>query len=182
MARFFDTLEEKQQAFIKKQHMFFVASAPSEGGRVNLSPKGLDTFRILNDKQVAYLDLTGSGNETAAHLMDNGRLTFMFCSFDKQPLILRLYGKGRSIQRMSPEWDEWMSHFEDMAGSRQIIVMDIDSVQTSCGYAVPYYELKGERPTLVAYSEKKGEDGMVTYRKEKNIASIDGLPMPATDP
>lgn len=181
MAQFFDHLETKHQNFIKKQKMYFVASAPSEGGRVNLSPKGLDTFRIINDTQVAYLDLSGSGNETAAHLLENGRLTFMFCSFDKQPLILRLYGKGRSIQKHSPEWGTTMLHFEELPGTRQVIVMDVESVQTSCGFAVPFYEFISERGTLVEYSEKKGEAGMVAYRKEKNHTSIDGLPSPPTD-
>lgn len=175
MAQFFSELDEKLITFIEEQKMFFVASAASEG-RVNLSPKGMDTFRCLDNKTVAYLDLTGSGNETAAHIHENGRLTIMFCSYTKEPLILRLYGQGRVVGKNSSAWGTLVAKFEALPGMRQIIALDIDSVQTSCGFAVPVYELKHERDTLRRYAEAKGEDGMEAYRQEKNQMSIDGLP------
>lgn len=176
MANFTEELTEKHQAFIQKQHMFFVATSPKDGGRINLSPKGLNTFRIVNDKQVAYLDLTGSGNETSAHLHENGRITFMFCAFEGAPLILRIYGRGRVVQPVDEVWTEWSRKFEVLPGARQIIVVDVESVQTSCGYAVPEYMFCGERQVLLNWAEKKGEEGLEAYRQEKNSKSIDGLP------
>ena len=175
MAKFFTELDDSLQQFITKQQMFFTATAPEEG-RINLSPKGMDTFRCLNSKSVAYLNLTGSGNETAAHLKENGRITVMFCSFDEAPLILRLYGTGRSVYPHNEEWRELSPLFEPLPGARQIIVVDITSAQTSCGFAVPFYEFKGERQTLRKFAETKGEEGMEEYRREKNVISIDGLP------
>ncbi len=175
MAKFYSELSQYLQNFIKGQQIFFTATAPRQG-RINLSPKGMDTFRCLDPKTVAYLDLTGSGNETAAHLQDDGRLTIMFCSFTDKPLILRLYGQGRVIRPVAPEWDTFYIHFNSLPGQRQIIVLDIESVQTSCGYAVPLYEFQGERETLVEWSEKKGEQGIYEYWQAKNIQSIDGLP------
>lgn len=176
MADFTLELTEKHQAFIAKQHMFFVATAPKDGGRINLSPKGLDTFRILDAKLVAYLDLTGSGNETSAHLHDNGRITLMFCAFEGAPLILRIYGTGRAIQPSDKEWPAWPQHFELLAGARQIIAVNVESVQTSCGYAVPEYTFQGDRKALLNWAEQKGAVGLDTYRAEKNVKSIDGLP------
>ncbi len=175
MAKFYNELDDRLTAFMLEQKMYFTATAP-ETGRVNLSPKGMDTFRCLSSTQVAYLDLTGSGNETAAHLTENGRMTMMFCSYTTEPMILRLYGKGRVIHKNSTDWEKYSSHFELYPGTRQIIVLDIESVQTSCGFAVPFYEFKGERPTLRKYAETKGEGGMEAYRREKNQVSIDGLP------
>jgi hypothetical protein len=136
----------------------------------------MDTFRCLDERTVGYLDLTGSGNETAAHLRQNGRMTIMFCSFDRKPLILRLYGRGEAISAVHPAWSDLRTHFPDLPGGRQLIVLHVQSVQTSCGYAVPVYEFKQERPTLAEWAEKKGKDGVRTYWRQKNTRSIDGLP------
>ena len=175
MAKFYTELNESLKKFIVEQKMFFTATAP-EKGRINLSPKGMDTIRLIDNKTVAYLDLTGSGNETAAHLIENGRLTMMFCSFSDKPLILRLHGNGRVIQQKSKEWQKLYPLFEPMSGIRQIIVLEISDVQTSCGYGVPVYELKEERKTILKWAEKKGEQGIQEYWKENNQTSIDGLP------
>lgn len=179
MAKVIESITDELQTFIQAQHMFFVASAPLDGnGHINLSPKGMDSFRILTPHRVAYLDLTGSGNETSAHLMENGRITIMFCAFQGKPDIVRLYGKGRAILPQSPEWDEMRSRFPDFPGVRQIIVADVDRVQTSCGYAVPLYDYVSERDTLVRWAEAKGDDGLNKYWDEKNACSIDSLPTP----
>lgn len=175
MAKFYSELNKSLTNFIEEQKIFFTATAP-QSGRINLSPKGGDTFRCLNNKTVAYLDLTGSGNETAAHLNENGRMTIMFCSFSSQPLILRLYGQGRVIRPSNQEWDKFYSFFEAFPGERQIIVLEINSVQTSCGYGVPIYDLKEERPTIQQWAQKKGQEGIVAYWQEKNQKSIDGIP------
>ena len=175
MAKFFSALDDALIRFIRKQKIFFTASAPHEG-RVNLSPKGMDTFRCLDSKTVAYLDLTGSGNETAAHIAENGRLTIMFCSFSNQPLILRLYGEGKVIGKTDKEWEKLHAHFDSLTGERQIIVLNIESAQTSCGFAVPVYELKEERQKLIEWAENKGDDSLREYRQTKNRTSIDGLP------
>jgi len=164
--------------FITRQHLFFVASAPlTPQGHVNLSPKGLDSFCILSPRQVAYLDLAGSGNETSAHLRENGRITFMFCAFDGPPNILRLYGKGRTALPGHPEWEELSQKFplRDFAGVRQIIVADITRVQTSCGFGVPLYEYQGERDQLLKWVDKKGRAGIQAYIQENNRTSMDGL-------
>ena len=177
MAKFHDKLDEDLRGFIAGQYIFFVASAPhSANGRVNLSPKGMDTFRCLDDNRVAFLNLTGSGNETAAHLVENGRLTIMFCGFEKRPLILRLYGSGRAVHRRDAEWADLYALFPDEPGARQIVVMAIESVQTSCGFAVPFYEFQGERQALRRWAENRGEEGLQSYWEEKNQVSIDGLP------
>ncbi len=175
----FDLIPDKLQAFIVKQHMFFVGTAPlSDEGHVNLSPKGLDSFRILSPTRVAYMDLVGSGNETAAHLLENGRITFMFCAFDGSPNILRLYGRGRAVQPGEREWEELAEHFTIYPSTRQIIVADITRVQTSCGYGVPLYEYVGERDQHFKWADNKGEEGLATYQRENNACSIDGLPTP----
>lgn len=175
MAKFFDRIDDKISEFIAEQKMFFTASAANEG-RVNLSPKGIDTFRVLDEKTVCYLDLTGSGNETAAHILENGRLTIMMCSFAGAPLILRFYGKGEVISKRSERWEEFAKLFDKLPGTRQIILLHIESLQTSCGFAIPIYEYKEERTMLIDWAEKKGEDGVEKYRREKNQFSIDGLP------
>jgi hypothetical protein len=175
MAKFFDQLNDSHIAFIKEQKLFFTATAP-DSGRINLSPKGLDTFRILTPQIVAYLDLTGSGNETAAHIGENGRITIMFCSFSENPSILRLYGRGEVITPKHLQWQTHLEAFQPMPGMRQIILLHIDSVQTSCGYAVPLYSYEGERDTLERWAKKKGEDGIQKYWEERNQTSIDGLP------
>jgi hypothetical protein len=179
MATFYDSISDSLREFIEAQHLFFVASAPLDAeGHVNLSPKGYDGFRVLSPNRVAYLDLTGSGNETSAHLMENGRITFMFCAFDNPANIVRLFGKGQTILPDTPEWDDLMPHFEAHPSARQIIVAEIDKVQTSCGYGVPFFEYVGERPTLDKWAENKGPAGLVAYRAEKNVRSLDGLPTP----
>ena len=175
MSKFYPALDDNLKAFIARQHIFFVATAPASG-RINLSPKGLDGLRVLDDKRVAYLDLTGSGSESAAHLLENGRMTLMFCSFDGDPLILRLYGQGRAIRPGDQEWATLSPLFPALPGTRQIILLEIESLQTSCGAGVPLYAYNGERDTLLRWAEKKGEQGMRDYQHEKNRVSIDGLP------
>jgi len=175
MAKFYPALIEELVAFIQRQHIFFVASAPANG-RINISPKGLDALRVVSEQEVAYLDLTGSGNETAAHLKENGRLTLMFCSVEGPPLILRLYGKGRVVWPGDADWAHYHGLFMKQPGERQIIVLKIESLQTSCGAGVPLYSYHGERDALLDWARKKGADGMRDYRREKNQISIDGLP------
>lgn len=176
MAKFLPQLDERLSDFISKQKMFFTASAPTDG-RVNLSPKGLDTFRIISPSRVGYLDATGSGNETGAHLLQNGRITFLFCAFDGPPLILRLYARGRSVQRNDPEWADLRPMFgTPLPGERQLIIAEIESVQTSCGYGVPLFSFQEHRTQLPAWAEHKGSEALVAYRAEKNRTSIDGMP------
>ena len=167
------------RAFIEAQHVFFVATAPAEAsGHVNLSPKGMDTFRVLSPGRVAYLDLTGSGNETAAHLAQNGRVTLMFCAFEGKPRVLRLYGRGRVVRAGTPEWAELSSQFPPLAGARQVVVAEVTRMQTSCGFGVPLMTFAGERDALVRWAEAKGDEGLRRYREQKNAQSIDGLPAP----
>ena len=176
MAKFYTRLDEQLQSFIGEQKMFLTATAPVDG-RINLSPKGMDTFRCLDEgSRVAYLDLTGSGNETAAHLSENGRMTVMFCSFSEQPLILRIYGRGRIVHPEDEEWAALRPLFPTLPGERQIVLLEVESAQTSCGFAVPVYELREERQMLVEWTLKKGDEGLRDYRREKNQVSIDGLP------
>ncbi|RAP77988.1 pyridoxamine 5'-phosphate oxidase family protein [Paenibacillus montanisoli] len=163
--------------FIARQKMFFVGTAAAEG-HVNLSPKGHDVFRILSPNQVAYLDLTGSGNETSAHLSAAGRITFMFVAFEGKPLILRLYGKGRVILPSSPEWDDAAMGFNLYPGYRQIIVADIDIAKTSCGFSVPHYTYEGERDLLLNWAVNQGDEKLKQYRAKKNAASMDGYMTP----
>lgn len=172
---FFDQLDDKLTKFISEQKMFFTASAPTSG-RINLSPKGIDSFRVLDNKTVGYMDLTGSGNETAAHLYENGRLTVMFCSFTEKPLILRLYGRGEVVKNSSEKWNALENLFEHYFGERQIILLNVESVQTSCGFGVPVYELIEERKTLIDWAQGKDEEKIEAYWRQKNLTSIDGLP------
>lgn len=177
MAKVHDTITPAIQEFIAKQHMFFVASAPLTGhGHVNLSPKGLDAFRILSPNRVAYLDLVSSGNETSAHMLENGRITLMFCAFEGSPNIVRLYGKGYTVLPTHPEWAELSQHFTLYPATRQIIVAEISRVQTSCGYGVPLYGYVGERDHHFKWADTLGVEGLETYRNEKNLVSMDGLP------
>lgn len=175
MAKFFEMLNPKLIEFIARQKIFFVASAPN-AGRVNLSPKGGDSLRVLGPKTVAYLDFTGSGAETAAHIRENGRLTLMFCAFDGEPLTLRLYGQGEVVRPELPAWAGLKAHFPDYIGARQIVLLHVDSLQTSCGAGVPLFGYAGERGELLEWAEKKGEAGLREYRQQKNRLSIDGLP------
>lgn len=157
--------------------MFFVATAPlSANGRINLSPKGLDCFKVLSDTQVAYMDLISSGNETSAHTLENGRITIMFCSFEGAPNILRLYGKGFAVIPGTEDWETYSQHFKIYPSTRQIIVADIDLVQTSCGFGVPMYDFVGDRDIHFDWAEKKGEDGLMDYIQKNNLKSLDGLP------
>lgn len=176
MGKALDHLTPELQAFTTRQHVFFVATAPLEGGHVNLSPKGRDAFRVLSPGRVAYLDLTGSGNETSAHLLENGRITLMFCAFEGPPLILRLYGMGRTVLKDSAEWNELAPYFPDLPGARQIITVALTRVQTSCGDGVPFLDFRSERDKILQWAEAKGEDGLEAYRQDKNRRSIDGLP------
>ena len=171
MAERFDSLEDKHRAFIEAQHLYFVGTA-GVVGYVNVSPKGMDSFRIIDESTVAWLNLTGSGNETAAHVLENGRMTVMFCSFDKQPLIMRLYGQATVVHPRDERWGELVALFPAYTGARQIFVLDLELVQTSCGYAVPYYELKGERQTLKKWADNHGEAGVKDYWAEKNTKSL----------
>ncbi len=182
MGKVFETMSDELQAFIRKQHLFFVGTAPLlADGHVNLSPKGLDCLRIFSPTQVGYLDLTGSGNETSAHLQENGRITLMFCAFEGAPNIVRLYGIGRTILPESSQWDELSPKFNLYPGARQIILADISRVQTSCGYAVPLMSYIDERDTLLKWAEHQGDDGLATYQKNKNVCSIDDLPTPLAE-
>ncbi|NJO78112.1 MAG: pyridoxamine 5'-phosphate oxidase family protein [Cyanobacteria bacterium RM1_2_2] len=182
MAKVFDTITEPLQQFIANQHLFFVATAPlSAAGHVNLSPKGLDSLRLLSPNRVAYLDLTGSGNETSAHLKENGRITFMFCAFQGAPMILRLYGQGHTVLDTDPEWQDLFPLFPPTPGTRQIIVAEIDRVQTSCGTGVPFYAYQSDRDEIVTWATRKGEAGLLAYWQQKNLTSIDGLIAPIAD-
>ncbi len=176
MGKVYERLDDKLVEFIGRQHLFFVGTAPDEpDGHLNVSPKGLDTFRILGPDSVAYLDLTGSGIETVAHLRQNGRVTIMFCAFEGGPLVVRLYGRGRVVEPGDPEWEGLIAHFPGYPGARSVVVVAVDRVADSCGYAVPLYEFKGERSQLIAYAENKGPEGIERYKAQKNKVSIDGI-------
>ncbi len=174
----FPSLAEKHREFIGRQRIFFAASA-APNTRVNISPRGADAFAIIDERTVAYLDRTGSGNETAAHLKADGRLTIMFCAFDGAPNILRLYGQGEVLRRDSPAYGALLRTAfggVEPSGARQIVRLHVDLVQTSCGYGTPLFDYRGERPSLDNWARAKGEEGLEAYRREKNMVSIDGLP------
>jgi hypothetical protein len=188
MGKVYAELDERLRQFIVSQSVFFVATAPcltadGVGGHVNVSPKGYrNTFAILGPRRVAYLDLTGSGAETIAHLRQNGQITIMFCSFDRQAKILRLYGNGRIVVPGAPGWDALAPNFpatgygSNAASQRAIVVVDLNRIADSCGYAVPIMELVDERDVLVRHDQRKTPDELSAYRAEKNTVSIDGLP------
>lgn len=179
MSEFTDHVTDDHAAFIAKQPVFFIATA-ADGARINLSPKGMDCFRVLSPHQVAYLDVGGSGNETHAHLAADGRATIMFCAFDRPALILRIYARGRAVLPQDDEWDLLVAHFTLLPGTRQIFVFDVDSVQTSCGWGVPFMAFDRERQTLSKYhAADDPEKRLKTLAKRTK--SIDGLPArPAT--
>ena len=179
MADFFDALDDKHIAMIGQQPVFFVATA-AEDARINLSPKGYDAFRVLGPKRVAYLDLAGSGNETHAHLAADGRITLMFCNFDRPALILRIYGTGRPVLPQDSDWTELASHFELLSGTRQIFDISVDSVQTSCGWGVPFMEYRDERRTLKKAHAQSDPEQWVA-KAQSRTSSIDGLPTRPTD-
>lgn len=184
MAKQFPEIGDKLKKFIDSQKIFFTGSAAS-GSRVNISPRSTEHLHVLGPNEVAYLDLTGSGSETAAHVRAAGALTVMLCAFDGAPMILRLYGRGRVAFRGTPAYAAFLDRFyggAEPAGARQIVFLDIDLVQTSCGYAVPFFDHVGERAVLDRWAETKGEEGLRAYRAEKNAVSIDGLPTGFRDP
>lgn len=176
MARTYDELSEDLIDWIGRQKVFFVATAPPGDGHVNLSPKGYETLRVMDPRRVAYLDLTGSGVETVAHLRHDGRITLMFCAFEGAPRILRLYGRGQVHPVGSEGFEALRPSFTSRLGMRSIITVDIDRISTACGFSVPVMSYEGERATLDEWAERKGEAGLVDYWAEANAVSIDGLP------
>ncbi len=171
-----DDITAEFASWIAEQPIFFVATAPDNGGHVNLSPKGYDSLRVLGPRRVAYLDLTGSGVETIAHLRDNGRITLMWCAFQGNPRILRVYGRGTAHPIGSAGYDELVCHFDELPGSRSIIDVEVERVSTSCGYSVPLMGLEGDRDRLLDWARAKGDGALPEYRASKNARSIDGLP------
>jgi hypothetical protein len=179
MGKMFSSIQPEHEEFISKQKIFFVGSSPLQSdGHVNISPKAYDVMRIFSTTEVAYLDLTGSGNETSAHLEENGRITFMFMAMEGPPMIMRLYGKGRVILPESTEWNRLIGRFDYIPGARQIIYSDIHSVKTSCGFGVPFYTYKGERSTLKLSNKKKADGNISEYHLQKNAISMDGIMTP----
>ena len=177
MSRKYPIINDKMAAFIRAQQMFFVATAPlSADGHINLSPKGLDSFRILDGKTVAYLDLTGSGIETVAHLKENGRIVVMFCAFSGAPNIVRLHGTGEVLEPDHDEFEELLAQFPGFSGVRSIIRIHCTRVSDSCGFGVPLYDFVGHRTKLLDWTKRKGPKGMARYRRENNAESVDGLP------
>ncbi|MFN8050878.1 MAG: pyridoxamine 5'-phosphate oxidase family protein [Acidimicrobiales bacterium] len=177
MGKSFDALTDEHIEWIGRQHLFFVASAPLDAaGHVNLSPKGYDTFRVVDESTVAYLDLTGSGVETIAHLRENGRLTVMFCAFEGRPRILRIYGTGTAVRADDEGFDALSARFGSPSGLRSIITLAVERVGDSCGFSVPFLEYAGERETLVQWSDRKDQSELGAYWNDRNAVSIDGLP------
>lgn len=175
MAAQFPVLSEKLIKFIESQQLFFVATAAEEG-RINLSPKGADTLRVLSESRLLWVNFTGSGNETAAHLRQTDRMTMMFCSFTEQPMILRCYGRARAFHHRDPQWQELAAQVPEHPSSRQLVQLDIEMVQTSCGFGVPFYEYGGERDNMEKWLAAKSPADIEAYWQEKNQVSIDGLP------
>ena len=177
MGRTWDAIPDHLAQWMPAQPVWFVASAPlSASGHINLSPKGDDTFRVLDPHTVAYLDLTGSGAETIAHTRENGRLTIMFCSFGEKPDIVRLYGIGEAVLADHPDFAELVAHFPTKASTRSVIRLRVQEVTSSCGYGVPFMELRGPRPMMDEWADRQGPEGIVEYRAKKNQVSLDGLP------
>jgi len=174
MSKKYDSISSELQEFIKKQKIFFVATGPAQR-RINLSPKGTDSFRIVDENTIIWLNLTGSGNETAAHLLEDDRMTIMFCAFEGKPLILRLYGHAKSYHPRDDFYQKYIGDFQQDFGARQIIKMNVEMAQTSCGFAVPMMEFKEERKILKEWSNKKGKQGIKEYWKDKNLRSLDGV-------
>jgi hypothetical protein len=177
MGKVYDEISPELASWLEEQRMFFVATAPlSAEGLVNCSPKGMDAFRILGLREVAYLDLTGSGIETVAHLQENGRIVLMFCAFSGPPKIVRLHGMGEAVTRSSADFESLRSAFPDYLGARAMVRVRLTRISDSCGYGVPRYEYAGERDQIVRWAESKGPEGLERYQREKNAASVDGLP------
>jgi len=175
MSKFYDKLTNRLQSFIKNQKIFFVATAPEEG-RINLSPKGMDSLRVVGENRVLWLNVTGSGNETAAHIIENPRITIMMCSFEGAPNILRIYGKGKAIHPGDSDWNDVVGLFPETPGTRQIFDITVESAQTSCGMSIPFFDYKGEREELNDWAREKGDTGIQKYWQDRNLTSIDGKP------
>ena len=184
MGKVLERIDGRVRAFIEKQPVFFVGTAPSgPDGHVNVSPKGLtDTFRVVDENTVAYLDLTASGAETIAHLRENGRIVVMFCSFERSPNVVRLHGRGHVVSAYDPEYADWAALFPENPIARAVIVVDVTRVSTSCGYALPILQPVEERDLLTDNMVRRGDEGVVRYRRTKNALSIDGLPAYDDDP
>ncbi|SDC70265.1 pyridoxamine 5'-phosphate oxidase family protein [Nocardioides lianchengensis] len=184
MGKTYDAIDGRLRAFVERQPVFFVATAPSgDGGHVNVSPKGLaDTFAVVDEHTVAYLDLTASGAETIAHLRQNGRITLMFCSFERTPNVVRFHGRGRVVTVYDDDFATWANRFPANPAARAVIVVDVERVSDSCGYALPLLSLDEERDLLTPNMERRGPDGVLAYRVQKNRTSIDGLPAFDQDP
>lgn len=179
MGKLYDVIDARLRAFIEAQHVFFVATAPTEiAGHVNCSPKGRDTLRVLDERSVAYLDYVGSGVETIAHLRQNGRIVLMFCAFEGPPKVVRLHGRGSVVLPASPEFPGLLAKLEQRMelGVRAIVRIDVSRISDSCGFGVPEYSYRGPRDQLARWAEKRGQAGLAAYKLEKNTTSIDGLP------
>ncbi len=177
MGKVYDRLNAHLEEFIRDQHMFFVATAPLDaGGHVNVSPKGLDTFEVLDGQTVAYLDFIGSGVETVAHLRENGRIVILFCAFEGPPKIVRLHGQGDVIEPHHPEFEALAARFPDYAAVRSVIRVRCDRISDSCGFGVPLHEYQDERTQLPDWAERQGEDGLRDFEEKHSRQSVDGLP------
>jgi len=177
MSKQLECISDELADWIHRQHVFFVATAPlSAEGHVNCSPKGGDCFRVLNPMQAAYLDFTGSGAETTAHVRENGRIVLMFCAFEGKPNIVRLHGRGEVLTPKSPEFEALASAFPPNPGARALVRVNVSRISTSCGFAVPFLEFRADRDTLDRWATANGPEGLAEYRQAKNAQSIDGLP------
>lgn len=177
VGKIYSKVDERIANWISDQKMFFVSTAPLSGdGLINCSPKGMDTFRVLGDRKVGYLDMTGSGVETIAHLKENGRIVIMFCAFERAPKIIRFHGNGAVFEKGSSEYHDRIAAFEEYPGTRSIIEVEIDRISDSCGFTVPLYEFKDDRDTLLKWANTKGPDGVLEYQQDKNLKSLDALP------
>jgi len=178
MSTVHERIDPRLRAFIERQHVFFVATAPTNpAGHVNVSPKGIGgTLAVVDESTVAYLDITASGAETIAHLRDNGRITLMFCAFEGPPNVVRLHGHGRFVTVYDDGFADLLTLFDEHRGARGVVIVDVERVSDSCGYGVPLLTHVGERDLLPEYMDRKGEAGQVEYRRRKNTVSIDGLP------
>ena len=174
MATFYDSLEPQLIEFIERQHLFFVATA-ADSGRVNLSPKGLDSFRVLAPDRVIWVSGNGSGNETAAHIGIDPRMTIMFCSFDAKPWILRIYGRARMVQPGDADWAELVAHFDGFPSPRQVYDVAVEQTMTACGFGVPRYEFGGQRENMHQWTDSRSPEQITDYQLKKNRVSIDGF-------
>jgi len=177
MGKTYAEIDPRLAAWIRAQHIFFVATAPlAREGRVNLSPKGLDSFAVLGPRRVAYLDFTGSGVETIAHLRENGRIALLFCAFEGPPKIVRLHGRGTAVEAGDPEFAELRARFPSYESARSVIRVEVERIADSCGYGVPLYDYAGERRQLEEWTKRRGSEGIRAYQAENNARSLDGLP------